>query len=167
MPNNRLFLLEKAKFLAMAGKYQEALKVVNELLTTFPNELDVLRLKGNILDLEVSAENIEFPEHERKAKFTMAQKCYERILELDSNNVLALIDLGDYWQNRSSFKQSLDYYNQALNLLKDNRFYLSLEDEFVEAFRGKKEVLQIMNRKSELIKCQEEEKAVLSNIQRT
>jgi tetratricopeptide (TPR) repeat protein len=166
MSNNRLFLLNESKNLAMEGRYKEALEMVNQLLLTISDDLDGLRLKGNILDLEVSVENIEFPEHERKAKLAMAQKCYERILELDPNNVLALIDLGDYWQNRTYFKQSLDYYNQALNLLKNNHFYLSLEDEFIEAFMGKKEVLQKMNKEPELNICQKEEKAILSRLPR-
>jgi tetratricopeptide (TPR) repeat protein len=166
MSNNRLFLLNESKFLAMEGRYKEALEMVNQLILTISDDLDGLRLKGNILELEVYAENSEVSDDDRKAKLAIVQKCYERILELDSNNILALIDLGDYWQNQSHFDKSLDYYDKAIYLLKEKRFYLSLKDEFVEAFRGKKEVLQKMNKESELNICQKEEKAILFHLQR-
>lgn len=164
--DNRLLLLNDAKLLALAEKYEEALKVVNQLLTIRPNDLDGLRLKGNLLELEVYAERQEFADSEKQAQLTMAQQCYEHILKIDPNQVLALIDLGDYWQNQSFLAESLNHYNQALNLLKQNLFYLSLEDELIESFRGKQEVLQILGKISDLRRCQEEEQAILSNLQK-
>jgi len=167
---NRLLLLNKAKFLALAENYEEALKIVNQLLMIQPNDLDGLRLKGNLLELEIYADQYadqrKFTDLEKQTQLTLAQQCYEQILKIDPNQVLALIDLGDHWQNQSSFVESLNYYNQALNLLKQNRFYLSLEDELIESFRGKQEILRTLGKISDLRRCQEEEQAILSNLQK-
>ncbi len=157
MQNNRLFLLNKAKFLTMEGKYKKALKFIDKLLITNPNDVDALRLKGNVLSVKITDENYSFCEKKRKLVLCSIQKCHERILKFDPNNMLALIDLGDYWRNESCFDKSLQYYNKAISLLKEGHFYLSLEDELIEAFYGKKELLKNINEKSELLKCQEEE----------
>lgn len=158
MSNNRLILLNESKFLAMEGKYDQALKIVDQLFLNIPNDLDGLRLKGNIFELDVYAGNLD----DFEKKLAIVKKCYEHILELTPNNTLALIDLGDYWQNQANFDKSLKYYNKAICLLKENCFYLSLENEFIEAFSGKKEVLQRINNEFELNNCNEEEQIILS-----
>ena len=164
MLNNRLALLNKSKFLAMEEKYQQALRAVEQLLLNTPDDLDGLRLKGNILELYVYAGNLD--DSEDMGQLAIARKCYEHILELNPNNTLALIDLGDYWQNQADFEKSLGYYDNAINLLKEHCFYLSLENEFVEAFQGKQDVLQKMNNELELHLCQKEEQTILSRLQK-
>jgi len=155
MLNNRLALLNKSKFLAMEEQYLPALRTVEQLLLNTPDDLDGLRLKGNILELYLYAGNLDDSEGIKKR--VIARKCYERVLELSPNNTLALIDLGDYWQNQADFDKSLGYYDNAINLLKEKCFYLSLEGEFIEAFQGKQDVLQKMNNELELHLCQKEE----------
>ena len=76
-----------------------------------PDDLNALRLKGNVLDLGASDEEADF-DHEQRAKMLeMALECYERILALAPHNALALIDLADFWKNQDRYDESLGYYD--------------------------------------------------------
>lgn len=126
--------LEQAKRLSLAGEYHEAHHIVDELLNDNPDNLDVLRLKGNILDLEyASKEDVSLPP---------SRYYYEKILTIDSENTLALIDLGDYWLNAEAYEKSLHYYDKAISLLEHDKFCLSKADELEEARNGKSEALR-------------------------
>ena len=154
MKTKRINLLEKAKYLAtIQGQYDDAISIVNKLLCINNEDIDALRLKGNILELR---------------SFAIKQKnCtndilddpkiyYYKILQLDSDNTLALIDLGDYWQVKGKLELVLKFYNKAIDLLKKGHFYLSHKDEIEEAYWGKSEVLMKMNEKDESLKCKVE-----------
>ncbi len=56
MTTDRIRALEEARSLALSGRYDAALRAVDKLLLRDCSDLDALRLKGNVLDLQVSDE---------------------------------------------------------------------------------------------------------------
>ena len=151
----RIKLLEKAKALAVLHrKYNESIEIVDYLLRHRSNDIDALRLKGNILDLQaldlmqdqsVDSTDIQNLDH--------ARTCYEKILTLDPENVVALIDMGDYWKHRENYEVASEYYNRAIELLKRGHFYSSFESECEEAFRSKAELLKYIGKTEEAFFC--------------
>jgi tetratricopeptide (TPR) repeat protein len=110
----------------------KALKLLNEFLSMVdPADLDVLRLKGNILDILL--------------KHDQAAKLYERILHLDRSNTLALIDLGDAHRHQDEHHKAIRCYERALRLIKRGKYtsgiyvYSEKSEEFVQACKGKSE----------------------------
>lgn len=158
---DRTLQLEHARSLALEQNYDEALSLVEAMLSVASDDLDALRLKGNILDLEISDENQFLTNEEKSGKLEAAKKCYERVLALSPHNVLALIDLADYWKHQGEFDQSLSYYDRAIDLLKHNHAYLALRDELEEAFEGKFDLLYQFNREAEAAECREEARRLI------
>jgi len=133
--------LEEAKSDALAGRWKEALRIVDSVLLTSPNDLDALRLKGNVIELEIFDE-----ERESRQKFVQsgriqeAADCYEKILAIEPSNLLALVDLGTHWKNRGVFQRALSYYERALALLKAGAYGQSWDDEMEEMMNGQIEI---------------------------
>lgn len=92
----RKTILEAARSLAtLEHDYEGALQRIDQILAENPEDIDALMFKGNILDLD-----------ERHQE---ALRCYRYVLDIDPDNVAALIDMGDChtW---------LDAYEQAISL---------------------------------------------------
>jgi tetratricopeptide (TPR) repeat protein len=143
-------LLEAAKSEALAGRRQEALRIVNSILVGAPDTLDALRFKGNVIELDVFDEERNSSEKfVRSDRIQEAATCYERILAIDPSNVLALVDLGTHWKNRGDFHKALDYFDRALLLLKGGSFGQSWQDEFDEAMNGKNEIARELHEASD------------------
>ncbi len=107
---NRTELIEEARLLS-ASEPEEAFEILDGLLQEDPQDIEALRLKGNILGMH--GEPIE------------ARRCHEAILAIDPNNARALIDIGDtYFED---FETSLAFYDRAIDLLSQKR--LSVSDE--------------------------------------
>lgn len=147
--------LEKAKTLAIIHRqYNKALKIVNYLLKLKSSDIDALRLKGNILDLQTLDLMRDQSVISTDAQnFDHARICYEKILKLDPGNIVALIDMGDYWERRENYEIALEYYNKAIERLRNGHFYNSFEDECEEAFWSKAELLKNIGRVEEASFC--------------
>ncbi len=127
--------LETIRSLATAGRYDEALVNVSKVLKHNPNDLEALRLRGNILELKVLDYGQFRPQKLMRSKeYLEARSCYEQILKVDPNNTLALIDMGDHFFNVDAYDRAEAYYVNALSLLRNGEFRLSWEDELREAF---------------------------------
>lgn len=132
----RLNLLLDARGLAMECNYGSALDLIEELLTESPNDLEGLRLKGNVLEQKVLDLNeYSGKKLNRSSEYLAAQRCYEQILQLDPTNTVALIDLGDHFRNLEAFDKAFSYYERAVTLLKTGEARLGRTEEIQELLR--------------------------------
>lgn len=151
--------LERAKELALDGSFESALEIIDDLLGDNHLDVDALRLKGNVLDLEVVHQTTLLNNAEKADKIELAKQCYEEALNISPNNVLALVDIADFWREQQQYDKALQYYDQALELLQHGQAYLSLEDELEEALSGKLETLRILGDDKRIAICEEEGRA--------
>ncbi len=143
----RIKLLEKAKYLATIKKqYDKALEITNDLLAFNGSDIDALRLKGNILDLEQLDLNQNDSRRKSARRYEEARKCYENILGLDRNNPLAYIDLGDYWKRKGENGLAMKHYNRAISSLKKGHFHVCAEEEMEEALSAKADLIQSVSK---------------------
>jgi tetratricopeptide (TPR) repeat protein len=129
----RLQQLEQARALSIECSYDAALDLIEKLLLKHPDDAEVLRLKGNILEQKA----LDLNEYKR-AKLTksrdylLARECYERVLRVDPRNTLALIDLGDHYKNLDAYDKAFSCYEQAIDLLRSGESRIGLRDEVEE-----------------------------------
>jgi tetratricopeptide (TPR) repeat protein len=141
MGGDRVCLLERAKSLSLAGAYEEALAIVNGILRAQPQDIEVLRLKGNIIELKVLNREVSSGVlYVQDTEFAAARHCYERILTLEPFNVMALVDLGSHWKNLGEYLKAQEFYGRATNLLKAGCYTLSWKDEMKEVLEGQIEI---------------------------
>lgn len=126
---------EDIRDLFLSGRPDEALRALDELLAANEADIAALRLKGNLLEAVV-LEHAELAPGAllRHKGMWEARRCYERILELDPANTLALMDLGDHFSNLDAYQKAEGLYRQAIGLLQQGVFRLSLQDEVNEVF---------------------------------
>jgi tetratricopeptide (TPR) repeat protein len=122
------------------------LRLIEDYLkTTSPDDKDLLRLKGNILDISL--------------QYKESAKVYRRLLKLNRYDTLALADLGDSYYNRKKYGKAVKYSDQALMLLKKGRHgmgpyaYRDKDEEFIEACKSKAEALLDSGRPREALNC--------------
>jgi tetratricopeptide (TPR) repeat protein len=138
--SKKIHVLRTARDLASSDP-ERAIEVLDEYLAANPrNAVDVLIIKGNILDMQ--------------ERFDEAREVCERALRLHPTNVPALIDLGDHYSNiEGNFRKALSCYDRALDLLESGHYYFNKEDEYVTACREKAGALVQLNRPREAMKC--------------
>ncbi|WP_211444613.1 tetratricopeptide repeat protein [Collimonas humicola] len=118
MEFDRISKLEEAKMAALSGDYEAALRIVDLILNQFPDDIDALRLKGNTIELWISAEFDEIPTTQSNIQLSLARACYEKILSIDSKNTLALKDLADHLKDRGEKKEALILYEELISILR-------------------------------------------------
>lgn len=96
---NRDELLEEAAGYAVDRDTDRALSIVNDLLSTDPDDIDALLLKGHLLEMRGNSD--------------LARELNERVIELDPGNVHALIDLADCDQDNGDFEHALERLEEA------------------------------------------------------
>ena len=104
--------------LGLQGQYDAAIDVLGTLLKRHPSDIVSLRMKGNLLELKT----MDRLEHSAKkltssSDYLEARRCYEKILEIDSQNVPARIDLGDHYRNLEANDKALECYREAMAAL--------------------------------------------------
>lgn len=147
----RIERLEQARETARDGEYRHALELAQEVLDAEPYDLNALALKGNILDYqaEVAAElgladlAVEAAEE--------ARHCYETMLQVDRENVRALIDIGDHLSRRSRHEDALGWYDRALAQLDAGRYFSSHDEDLAEALTRKRDSLIALGRNQEAV----------------
>ena len=88
--------LERAKFASLTGEYSVAYKGLDELLRQNPDDIEVHRLYGNVLELDAfSNDDVVSVDTKLKA----ARRHYRHILSIDSSNPFALFDLAEHFSN--------------------------------------------------------------------
>jgi tetratricopeptide (TPR) repeat protein len=104
--------------LGLQGRYDAALDILEDLLKEGPIDVVTLRMKGNLLEMKA----MDLLENSGKkltssTDFLAARRCYEKILEIDSRNVTARIDLGDHYSALHANDKGLEYYREAASAL--------------------------------------------------
>jgi tetratricopeptide (TPR) repeat protein len=141
MVDDRYSRLNRAKFLAMSNSHDEAIAILNSVLADDQNDIEALRLKGNAIELrELQAFAANGTGGSFSDEFSEAGTCYEKILTVDPFNVMALIDLGTHWKNRSEIEKALKYYSQAEKLIKQRQAPDDFRDELIEVLEGQLEI---------------------------
>jgi tetratricopeptide (TPR) repeat protein len=145
--HGKLAIIRQARGMASRDS-REAVKIIDNYLSKLNRpDLDLLILKGNILD--------------SASRFDDAKKTYEQILRLDPTNAPALIDLGDYYSNsKSDFRKALRYYDRAFRLLYSGGGYFDKKGEFIDACTEKAAALIQLKKPLDAMKC------VISGLQR-
>jgi tetratricopeptide (TPR) repeat protein len=147
----RLARLEAARDKARDGEYHRALELTQAVLDAEPYDLNALALKGNILDYqyEVAAE-LGLSDLAAEAS-EEARHCYETMLQIDGENVRALIDMGDHCAVRSRHEDALGWFDRALSELDAGRYFSSLDEDLAEALARKRDSLIALNRVEEAV----------------
>ena len=129
----RIQFLESIRNEAVGGGYEKALITLNQFLEENPTETEALRLKGNILELgALDGAQYHSKKLLRLPDYVHAQECYEKILDIDAHNTLALIDLGDHYKNLGAYDKAVSYLARAASLLDAGEFRLGVKEEAQE-----------------------------------
>ncbi len=138
---DRIQTLEEAKSLSISGLYREALALIEPLLVQNPRDVDALRLKGNILELQVLETEAEMQgkKHVTSVAFRKARACYEQILLIEPNHLGAMTDLGSHWHSLGEDSKALRYFDRVIAFPHACTLH---RDEFIEAVEGKIEILR-------------------------
>lgn len=97
------------------GKYQEAIIFLDKAIEKKPDLKPALLNRG----ADKSALN----------DYNGAIKDYKLILRYDSDNTLALMNIGNNYKRLKNYQKSVDYYSKALKskgAIKPNKFYLEI-----------------------------------------
>lgn len=154
-----------ARDMFLEGRTDEALRLLDDMLAAEEGHVAALRLKGNILEylaLEQAERNQETPL--KHPGMWEARQCYERILELDPDNTLALVDLGDHFKNLYAYVQAEDFYRRAIGLLERGVSRWSLRDEINEVFDSLVELYEETGRISQTGPAREEQDALIARL---
>ena len=142
----RFIVMDKVRSLDLLREAPKAIRLLDQYLETVNREdIDVLRLKGNVLDIQLKFEN--------------SRQIYKHILRHCPDNTLALIDMGDAWARSDEYARAIPYYNRALRLINNGHYtsgmyvYPFKEDEFIEASKGKAEALLELKRPLAALRC--------------
>lgn len=131
-------IYNKASRFALEHKFYWAMRLIDKYLIDFPDDTDLLILKGNIFDIQL--------------KYDESIKLYRKVLSKDKKNLFALIDLGDVYRHKEQYKKAIQYYDMAINLIKENTL-INAEDQYLDACHGKAEVLLLMKSPAEALNC--------------
>lgn len=146
-------VIKTARTLAIHHKYDEALELLESTFGIYPKNIDVLILTGNILELKAAqlARLLSRNKKHINKLRQMAKNRYLDALKIAPDNPAINIDLGDWYANYNK-KKALEHYENAINLLEDGKFYVSLKDELIDALEGKKVCGKIAARKNKKLK---------------
>ena len=112
-------LIEKAENLKKEEKYEDSIKILEDLLKEHPNSNEVLKKLIETLFEYGGYLNDSFIMEYEKAK-----ACFEKILELEPNNYRAHYNLGIALFNLENFDGALKSYYKALELKPDYKYCL-------------------------------------------
>jgi len=76
-------------------------------------------IKDELVDLGRLAHRLT-----REGKYREAEEKFGQLLEMDRNQVFALVGLGDLKRKKKRFKDAVSYYQRALEIEKNNKFAL-------------------------------------------
>lgn len=140
---NRFKYLEQAKSLTLAGEYQSAIEIVDDIIKDNPKDIEALRFKGNTLELQVLAERaqMDLDASADDARLATARTFYKAILEIEPDNITALKDLADNLKLSGDILSSAQVYDQLIEEL-GNRISCgaNLKYELSEALQERSEI---------------------------
>ena len=138
--------IEQALELKKEEKFEEALQILNELLS---NEPTLTAIKNALM--EVLFEYGAYLNDEWVEDFQRAADCFTRIVELDAENYRAWYNLGISYFRLKQTEKSLEAYRQALKIKPDYEYiyynigllYEILNGDFESAIKYYEEALRL------------------------
>lgn len=91
---------DEADVLIKGGKYQEAISLYTKRLATDPKNVRMLYNRGRA--------------YEELGQIEKAKVDFERVLEIDENNLRANMSMGNYFYNQQNYKSSIYYFDKAI-----------------------------------------------------
>lgn len=132
----------EADTLFKEGKYNEAITAYNEYLATKPKDIKSLYNRGRA--------------YEEIGKLENAKGDFERVLQLDAENLNGNLSMGKYWYNQKDFTKAVYYFDKVIEvdgrvstayLLKGRS--LHQQGEFDEAKKNYDQAINFDNKSSE------------------
>jgi len=80
----------------LSGDFAVAYKLMDTLLGQFPDDPEIHRLYGNILELDAFSDEEVYP---MDARLRKARRHYRRLMEAGANGYMALFDLAEHFAN--------------------------------------------------------------------
>ncbi|GAA4356952.1 hypothetical protein GCM10023185_21340 [Hymenobacter saemangeumensis] len=142
-PTNKTFLIEDLNMSMSSGSGGDALAKINKAIEADPNNSNLYAVRGSLFD--------------QQKKTDLAQKDYQKAIELDPTNFDAQFNLGVY-----NFNRGIDMMNKARKM--DLKTYQS-SGKKMEA-EGKKIVEQSIPYFEQAMKVQPEDRVLLISLQK-
>ena len=117
----------------------QALRAVDGVLATHPDDPDLLLLKGHLLD--------------RLGEYQEARRLYLRAVRQDAKNVLAAMDMGHSYYYAGRMGLALRWYHRAIALLRSGHSWAVWRAEWEEVHWFKAWSLAEMGRREAAIAC--------------
>ncbi|RLG22068.1 hypothetical protein DRN72_03100 [Methanosarcinales archaeon] len=105
-------VLSQADELYKQGKYEEALSLYKNILSTNPNDVYALYAKGNCLY--------------KMGDFFGAIESYQKALELDPQNYVIMNNLGNAYYAINEYEEAVYYYEKAVEIKEDEKILENL-----------------------------------------
>ena len=143
--NSYGFWLDGACY-ARLGQYRKAIKSFDESKAKDPKYLDAIFSKAYILQSNLSHQDA-------------AIKCYNELLEIDPNHVMALNNLGWCYHQQKKYAQAIPFYDRAL---KQDKKYVNVWDSKAVTLYKLKKYPQALICCKKAVKLGTKDKEVLS-----
>ncbi len=126
-------------------------------LRDYPDCVPALRLRGHMLEYEVSLEQSQDVYLDSfDSRLELIRTSYEVALQADPYCVGVAIDLGDYWNDFAKDpERAIEYYDRAILLLKNGQCTEDCQAELRDAYRGKIRALMVFD-KDAAARCREQ-----------
>lgn len=138
-------LLNRAKKLKSNKKYEESMKILEDLFSKEPNSEDIRKELINVLFSYGIYLSDEFVMGDEKSI-----KCFKKIIEIEPNNYRAIYNLGISYFNLGRLKKAMNAYNDAIKIKPDYKhcYYnigliYEIMKDFQEALKFYKKALEI------------------------
>lgn len=84
------------------GKYREAIEAYDEYLATKPKDVKSLYNRGRA--------------YEELGQLSNAKADFEKVLDLDGDNLNANLSMGKYWYNQKDFTKAIYYFDKVIEV---------------------------------------------------
>lgn len=93
---------DEADVLMKDGNYQDAIALYTKRLATDPKNVRMLYNRGRA--------------YEELGQVGKAKDDFERVLEIDEDNLSANMSMGNYFYNQQNYKRSIYYFDKAISI---------------------------------------------------
>jgi tetratricopeptide (TPR) repeat protein len=100
--NQTDMMMQNAQILTNAGKYDQAVAIFNQIISSDPNNKEAYNFLGHVYDMQGKTED--------------ANKMYQKAIEIDPKFASAYNNLGASYANQKKYKQAKECWEKALKL---------------------------------------------------
>jgi len=132
MTDSRASSLERARSLALAQRYDEAISAMRAEIAANPRDADALVMLGNTLIMSHNSDHGSESATDGAECLREARRCFELAIEANPECVPAFIDLADWHIDNDESENASPFLASAERLLAQGRAWESLEDELAD-----------------------------------